>query len=98
MRAMGVRTVKQGKFLGVDYGAGSLVKLTHSKDRLKNCMARNARAGVLGRYAQLHVFKTGLMPTVRHGTTVHGASMSLILKVRQAYGVSARAEGAVNLR
>ena len=78
MRAMGVRTVKQGKFLGVDYGAGSLVKLTHSKARLQTGLARNRRAAMLGKYAQLHVFKTGIMPAVRHGTSVHGASMSLI--------------------
>ena len=63
------------------------MKLVHSKDRLKTGLARNSRAGMLGKYAQLHVFKTGIMPAVRHGTMVHGASMALIRQVRQSYGV-----------
>ena len=83
MRRMGIATVNVAEHLGVDFQtAGRLVRVRQAA-RMREVQAKLGRDVRLGKKAGAHVFKTGALPAMRHGTSIVGATVATMRKINK---------------
>ena len=90
MRAGGIATERRAENLGVDFQLGGPLKRIRQKERVEAVKGRLGRFTRLGTKAGTHVYKTGGVPAVAHGTAICGITLATL---RQVNRMAARAGG-----